>query len=96
MSKNKKCEVKENVFLTEILAKMNKAKKDDMVVVYTTNRESYKKNISSPQGFGVSDLKKKQYDAYKYLLINHDVEANLVNMNDFAVEWKVKRKKIKA
>jgi hypothetical protein len=67
-----------------------KAKKS--VVVFTTERKHYKKNLESPHGFGVSDLKKKFYDAYKYLLVNHDVKARMLNMSEFQVEWVVELK----
>lgn len=62
------------------------------VVVFTTSRENYKKKLESPLGFGVSDLKKPFYEAYKYLLVHHDVKARMVDMGNFQVDWVVEFK----
>lgn len=81
--------------LDKMIAKIAEAKKngEKSVIVYTTSKDNHKDKKASSQGFGVEDLKKPFYDAYKHLLINYDVTNRLVSMSDMAVEWIVKIKK---
>jgi hypothetical protein len=83
-----------NKELDLMLAKIKEATKngEKKVVVYTTSRESHKATIGS-DGFGVNDLKPKLYEAYKHMLVKHDVKAKLVNPSEMAVEWVVDLKK---
>ena len=82
-----------NKELDKMLATMNEAKKNGQksVVVFTTNRSHHKASVGE-NGFGASDLKPKLYEAYKHMLLKHDVTTRLVNPNEFQVEWIVKFK----
>lgn len=79
-----------NLELTKMLDKIKKAKEngEKMVVVFTTNRSHHKAKIKE-DGFGVHDLKPKFFEAYKYLLINHNINTRLINPSELAVEWYV-------
>jgi hypothetical protein len=97
MAKVAKAEVKKtgpvNKELEKMIATMNAAKKagEKSVVVFTTSVSNHKKTANR-NGFGVSDLKPKLYEAYKYFLCKHDVTARLVDNSEMAVEWIVKLK----
>ena len=82
-----------NKELDKMIATMNAAKKagEKSVVVFTTNTSHHKKTANR-NGFGVSDLKPKLYEAYKYFLCKHDVTTRLVDNSEMAVEWIVKLK----
>lgn len=62
------------------------------VVVFTTERKHYKKEMASELGFSAGDLKPKFYEAYKYFLCKHDATTRLLNPEKLAVEWIVKLK----
>lgn len=83
-----------NKELDAMLAKIKEATKEGKkkVVVYTTSKESHKANTGG-LGFGVNDLKPKLYEAYKHLLVKHDVKVNLIDATQMAVEWVVNIKK---
>ena len=90
--KEQKAKAKNGTGNKHLDAMLENLKGKKSVVVFTTERKHYKKNLQSPLGFGVSDLKKKFYDAYKYLLVNHDVKARMLNMSEMQVEWIVELK----
>lgn len=92
MGKDKKAKAKKGTGNKQLDAMLETLKGKKTVVVFTTERKHYKKNLESPSGFGVSDLKKQFYEAYKYLLLNHDVKARMVNMSEMKVEWIVEFK----
>lgn len=80
-----------NKELDKMIAKVNKAKEsgEKSVVVYTTSKSSHKAKRESSQGFGVSDLKPKLYEAYKHMLLNYDVRTRPVDLSEMKVEWYV-------
>jgi hypothetical protein len=82
-----------NKELDKMIAKVNEAKKngEKSVVVFTSNRNSHKANVSS-EGFGASDLKPKLYEAYKHMLVNYDVQTRPVSIPNMEIEWIVKIK----
>lgn len=98
MAKTKKTkssvETTGNKELDKMLAVMAEAKKsgEKNVVVFTTERKHYKKEMASELGFSAGDLKPKFYEAYKYFLCNHDATTRLLNPEELAVEWIVKLK----
>jgi hypothetical protein len=79
-----------NKELDLMLVKIKEATKkgDKKIVVYTTNKESYKANIGE-FGFGADDLKPKLYEAYKHLFCKFNLKPKLVNPNEMVVEWTV-------
>ena len=98
MAKSKKTkssvETTGNKELDKMLAVMSEAKKsgEKNVVVFTTERKHYKKEMASELGFSAGDLKPKFYEAYKYFLCKHDATTRLLNPEKLAVEWIVKLK----
>lgn len=96
MSKKSKNTTKStNRTLDKMIAKIKKAKKKgkERVVVFTTDRSSYKKNTSSASGVGSSDLKNKLYEAYKTLLCEYNVKTEPVNLMNHEINWYVELKK---
>lgn len=91
--KDKKCKCS-NKELDKMIAKVAIAREkgEKSVVVFTTKRSHYKKDLPH-NGFGASDLKPKFYEAYKYMLLNYDVKTHPVNLAELAVEWIVEIKK---
>ena len=80
MSKKKKCKCP-NKELDKMIAKVAIARENNekSVSVFTTKRNHYKKELPQ-EGFGASDLKPKLYEAYKYMLLNYDVQTRPVNI----------------
>jgi hypothetical protein len=96
MSKNSKNSSKStNRALDKMIAKIEKAKKKgkERILVFTTDRNSYKRNLSIASGFGSSDLKNKLYEAYKTLLCEYNLKTEPANVMNHEIKWYVELKK---
>ena len=72
----------------ETLIKAARKTKQKEVVVLTTTRGHYVKNVGNG-GFGADDLKTVYKNLYKTLWIKYDVRTKPVNLQNFEIAWVV-------